>query len=138
MNKPKHFLIFKIIGLLGIIIIITGTTFIFKGFGDFESNLFMIGGFLIPLGTITTALGISIGFSPEIAKAKAKSARYIQEENKDDLKAITNNTAEIMCDAVATTANAFNKNIQQRNFCKHCGQKIDNDSQFCSSCGKEL
>ena len=138
MNRPRHFWIFKIIGVIGAVATVTGIVLTVAGFGDFESNNFMIGGFVAVIGVMMTALGIMIGFGPEIAKARAKTLRYIQEENKDDLTAIANNSAEIMSDAVSKTANAIANGVQKTMFCKHCGARIDADSTFCSRCGKEL
>ena len=47
MNKnPLYFLIFKLIGVVGIVAAVTGIILSIVGFGDFESNNFMIGGFL--------------------------------------------------------------------------------------------
>ena len=138
MNRPRHFWIFKIIGVIGAVATVTGIVLTVTGFGDFESNNFMIGSFVAIIGVMMTALGITIGFGPEIAKARAKTLRYIQEENKDDLTAIANNSAEIMSDAVSKTANAIANGVQKTMFCKHCGARIDADSTFCSRCGKEL
>ena len=138
MNRPRHFWIFKIIGVIGAVATVTGIVLTVAGFGDFESNNFMIGSFVAVIGVMMTALGITIGFGPEIAKARAKTLRYIQEENKDDLTAIANNSAEIMSDAVSKTANAIANGVQKTMFCKHCGARIDADSTFCSQCGKEL
>ena len=138
MNKPGHFWIFKIIGVIGAVATVTGIVLTVAGFGDFESNNFIIGGFVAVIGVMMTALGIVIGFGPEIAKARAKTLRYIQEENKDDLTAIANNSAEITSDAVSKTANAIANGVQKTMFCKHCGARIDADSTFCSRCGKEL
>ena len=138
MNCPRHFWIFKIIGVIGAVATVTGIVLTVTGFGDFESNNFMIGSFVAIIGVMMTALGITIGFGPEIAKARAKTLRYIQEENKDDLTAIANNSAEIMSDAVSKTANAIANGVQKTMFCKHCGARIDADSTFCSRCGKEL
>lgn len=138
MNQPKHFLVFKIIGIVGAILTVVGIILSVVGFGDFERNNFMIGGFMTGIGVMMTALGFMIGFSPEIAKARAKTVRYIQEENKEDLTAIANNNAEIMSDAVSKTASAFANGVQKTMFCKHCGERIDSDSTFCSHCGKEL
>ena len=138
MNRPRHFWIFKIIGVIGAVATVTGIVLTITGFGDFESNNFMIGSFVAVIGVMMTALGITIGFGPEIAKARAKTLRYIQEENKDDLTAIANNSAEIMSDAVSKTANAIANGVQKTMFCKHCGARIDADSTFCSRCGKEL
>ena len=138
MNNPGHFWIFKIIGVIGAVAAVTGIVLAISGFGDFESNNFMIGGFVAVIGVMMTAVGITIGFSPEIAKARAKTIRYIQEENKEDLSAIASGNAEIMSDAVSKTANSIANGLQNTIFCKHCGAKIDADSKFCSSCGKEL
>ena len=138
MNRPRYFWIFKIIGAIGAVATVTGIVLTVTGFGDFESNNFMIGGFVTVIGVMMTALGITIGFGPEIAKARAKTIRYIQEENKEDLAAIASNGAEIMSDAVSKTANALANGVEKTMFCKHCGAKIDADSTFCSRCGKEL
>lgn len=138
MNRPRYFWIFKIIGAIGAIATVTGIVLAVTGFGDFESNNFMIGSFVTVIGVMMTALGITIGFGPEIAKARAKTIRYIQEENKEALAAIASNGAEIMSDAVSKTANALANGVQKTMFCKHCGAKIDADSTFCSRCGKEL
>ena len=138
MNRPRHFWIFKIIGVIGAVATVTGIVLTVTGFGDFESNNFMIGSFVAVIGVTMTALGITIGFSPEIAKARTKTLRYIQEENIEDLTAIANNSAEIMSDAVSKTANAIANGVQKTMFCKHCGARIDADSTFCSRCGKEL
>ena len=138
MNRPRHFWIFKIIGVIGAVATVVGIVLAVAGFGDFESNNFMIGIFVAVIGVMMTALGIAIGFGPEIAKARAKTLRYIQEENKDDLTAIANNSAEIMSDAVSKTANAIANGVEETMFCKHCGARIDADSTFCSRCGKEL
>ena len=82
MNRPRHFWIFKIIGVVGAVATVAGIVLTVTGFGDFESNNFMIGSFVAVIGVMMTALGITIGFGPEIAKARAKTLRYIQEEQK--------------------------------------------------------
>ena len=97
----------------------------------------MIGGFLAAVGLFMGVSCSVVGFGPEIARLKAKSARYIQEESKDDLTAIASNTADIMADAVKTTASAASEGMRATKFCKHCGEKIDADAKFCPSCGKE-
>ena len=53
-----------------------------------------------------------------------------------DLTAIASNTADIVSDAVKTTAGAVAEGIRATKFCKHCGEKIDADARFCTSCGK--
>ena len=49
-QKPKHILLFKIIGSVGIALAVYGIVLAVTGFGDFESNRFMIGGFLTTFG----------------------------------------------------------------------------------------
>ena len=137
-KKPILFLILKILAALFLCVAITGIVFTITGFGDFESNNFMIGGFLTVFGMMATAIGIMIGFGPEIAKARVQTARYIQEETKDDLTAIASNSAEITKDAVTTTAEAIREGMEIKKYCKHCGAKIDSDAKFCTVCGKEL
>ena len=136
-NKPKHFIIFKIIGFIGIILAIIGFVLTFVGFGDFESNNFMIGGFLTTFGLFIGILCLIIGFRPEITKMSVKSAKYIQQENKEDFRDIASNTAEIASEAITKTTTAIKKGLDDKIFCKYCGEKIDSDSKFCNKCGKE-
>ena len=137
MKKPIHFLILKIVGVIGIIAAILGIVMAFVGFGDFESNKFMIGTFIAVFGIMVGICGIVTGFAPEIAKLKAGSARYIQEQNKEDLAAIATANAEIISDAVAATASAARDGMLNTMFCKYCGKEISSDSKYCSFCGKE-
>ena len=136
-NKPKHFIIFKIVGFAGIILAIIGFVLIFTGFGDFESNNFMIGGFMTTFGLFIGISCLMIGFRPEIAKMSTKSAKYIQQENKEDFRDIANSAADIASEAITKTTTAIKKGLEDKIFCKHCGEKIDSDSKFCSKCGKE-
>ena len=136
-NKPKYFIIFKIVGFIGIILAITGFVLTFVGFGDFESNNFMIGGLIAAFGLFIGVSGLMIGFRPEITKASTQSIKYIQQENKEDLKDIASNAAEIASEAITKTATAIKTGLDDKMFCKHCGEKIDSDSKFCNKCGKE-
>ena len=137
MKKPIRFIILKIVGFVGVAVLIAGIVLAMNGFGDFESNNFMIGTFLAVIGVAIAGTCLTSGFGPEIAKARAKTIRYIQEENKDDLSAIATNNEQFTSDAVKTTVGAAKEGIKETKFCKHCGEKIDKDSKFCSSCGKE-
>ena len=138
MNNNK-FKIMKLIGVLGIIVAIIGITLSITGFGDFETNNFMLGGLLTAFGIFVGILCLVLGFAPEISKFKIETAKYIQEQNKEDLTDIATNTADIMEDAVAKTAGAVRKGFAKEAtmYCKHCGAVIDSDSKFCKSCGKE-
>ena len=138
MDKPKHFLIFKILGFVFLFIACFGFYKLFTGFGDFESNNFMIGMFLGPISIFLTFVFLSIGFRPELSKLSTKSVKYIQEENKDDLRDIVSTNAQITKDAVTTTVQAVKEGLEDQIYCKYCGNKIDKDSVFCKHCGKKL
>ena len=137
-NKPKYFIVFKIVGFIGIILAIIGFILACKGFGDFESNNFMIGMFLGPIGMFLAFTSLIIGFRPELTKLSTKSVKYIQEENKEDLKDIVTTNAQITKDAVTTTVQAVKEGIEDQIYCKYCGNKIDKDSVFCKHCGKKI
>ena len=137
MNKPKHFLIFKLIGFVSLMVALAGLVLLIVGFGDFEHNWFLFGMLMLPIGFFGAALGLVNGFMPEISRATARSASYIQKQNKDALKEIANTSAEINKEAVATIASAVSEGLGEKMFCKHCGKRIDADSKFCSFCGKE-
>ena len=138
-NKaPKHFIVFKIIGLLGAVAAVIGIVLAIKGFGNFEDNSFMIGGFLTTFGIFAAGVGFAFGFAPQITKTSIKTAKYLQQENKDDLAELMNTSAEIASGAATALTAAVKEGLQQETkFCKHCGAKIDADSKFCSQCGKE-
>ena len=67
-----------------------------------------------------------------------KSARYIQQQNKDDLKDIVDTTADIASDGITKTTKAIKKGLSANKiYCKHCGAQIDADSKFCNQCGEK-
>ena len=86
----------------------------------------MIGGFLM-----------FMAFFPNIQKTMIKTQNYVINENKEDLKNISNTTAEISEEAVTKTAKAVKKGLTDTMFCKECGEEIDADSKFCRHCGKK-
>ena len=137
MNKPKHFLMFKLIGFIGVAVAIIGLVLVITGFGSFDNNNFMIGGVMLTFGLFVGFSCLAIGFRPELSKMATKSARYIQEENKEDLKDIVSTSAEIHKDAITSTARAVKEGLKDTMFCKHCGNEIDVDSKYCRFCGKE-
>lgn len=140
-QKPIIFLILKILAPLFLAVAITGIVLSVKGFGDFESNNFMVGGMLATFGIFLTAICAIFGFSPEIRKLSIKTQKYQIEENKQDLTDIANATADITKGAVKTTASAvkdgFTEPTEPQMYCKHCGAQIDANSRFCKVCGKE-
>lgn len=146
-NKPKHFLICKI---LGAFLIVTGITLIILAntvcaeevvLGDWNTGetsanfaLLALGGFMIP---ISFAL-LAIGFTPEITKMSVKSKKYIQAENKEDLTNIVDNTADITSGAITKTTQAIKKGLRDTMFCSECGAEIDVSSKYCNHCGKKV
>lgn len=136
-EKPKHFLVFKILSIVFLIVTVIGFGLVFTGFGDFGTNNFMIGGFMSTFGVFATFVCFFIGFKPELAKLSAKSAKYIQQETKEDMKDIATTGAQISEEAVKTTARAVKEGLRDTKYCKHCGAEIDEDSRFCKECGKE-
>ena len=130
-NKPKYFIVFKIVGFIGIILAIIGFILACKGFDDFESNNFMIGGLMATFGLFIGVSCLVMGFRPEITKMSTKSIKYIQQENKEDLKDIISTTADMASEAVTKTTTAIKQGIDDTIFFKHCGEQIDFDSKFC-------
>ena len=137
MKKPKHYLIFKILAGVFAVVTIVGIVLSVQGFGDFETNHFMVGGFMCTFGLFATVACAGIGFKPELAKLSVKSAKYIQQQNKEDLADMATTTAEIAKEAVTVTVEAVKEGLDESMYCKHCGKTIDRDSRFCKECGGE-
>ncbi|MBO7303673.1 MAG: zinc ribbon domain-containing protein [Clostridia bacterium] len=136
MNKKSVLhLVLKIIGFIGVAVGIAGFIISANGFGDFESNNFMIGSIMGTFGLFVGIACLIFGFAPQIMKAQLNTVQRIQQENKDVLQDIATTQAEITSDAVTTTAAAVKRGLEDQIFCKHCGKQIDADSTFCSSCG---
>lgn len=137
-KKTYIFMVFKLVGVIGVIIFVIGAIKIFTGFGDFENNNFMIGSFMLPIGLFLSVFGFIQGFKPEITKQTLKTTKFIQEENEDELQQIITKNAEIHSEAITNTAKAVKSGLNETMYCKYCGEKIDIDSQFCKHCGNKL
>jgi hypothetical protein len=137
-KKPYIFMAFKLVGVIGVIIFVIGAIKIFTGFGNFENNNFMIGSFMLPIGLFLSVFGFIQGFKPEITKQTLKTTKFIQEENEDELQQIITKNAEIHSEAITSAAKAVKSGLNETMYCKHCGEKIDIDSQFCKHCGNKL
>ena len=137
MKKPTHYLVFKILAAVFFVVLSVGLILLFTGFGDFETDNYIVGMIMMPIGFSGTMFCAMVGFKPEIARMRARSARYIQEQNKEDLQGLASTGAEIRSDAVKTTARAVKEGFSETKYCKHCGAKIDVDSRFCKECGGE-
>lgn len=134
--EPKHFKIFRVIGfsllMIGIILIILGVILGSDTFAMPNMGMLIPGVFLLFVSTSF----IFIGLSPKIRKIQIDSAKYFQEENKDTLIDMANTKADIHKDAIVEVAKAVNEGLRDYKYCKHCGAKNDDDSKFCSECGK--
>jgi hypothetical protein len=123
-KKPIIYLILKIIGIIGLIIGIYGFFLSISGFGDFSSNDFMKGGTMATVGCFIGFACLMTGFTPEFAKLKNKTSKYIQELNED----LTIDKENQNNDESSDTKTKHSK------YCKHCGAKLITDK--CDYCGK--
>lgn len=67
-----------------------------------------------------------------------KAKKNIIDNNADDIEHIATKSAKLNKDAIKTTAAAIKEGFSDNKiFCKHCGESIDEDSTFCKICGKK-
>lgn len=140
-KEPKHFRLFRIIGLsvlaVGVLLIVLGVAVFREDWGDGETvmnfALFVPG---IMLSVLSVPL-VMIGFTPKITKMQVETAKYLQQSNKGDLKDIATTSADIASDSIATVVKTVKNATEDTKFCKYCGEQIDLDSVFCKSCGKQ-
>ena len=72
------------------------------------------------------------------ANAAIKAKKNILDENEDVLRDLATRQANISKDGIETTVRAIKKGFTtEQIYCKHCGQAIDHDSNFCKKCGKK-
>ena len=93
---------------------------------------------MLTFGLFVGIACLMMGFRPEMTKATIKTAKYIQEQNKEILKDFVSTNAEITSEAVKTTVKAAKEGLKETMYCKYCGKEIDKDSIFCQECGKKL
>ena len=152
-EKPVHFLILKGIGFgllaIGLIVLIIGILKHVPEMGEkgwFEASSSK--STIITIGIMCCMISVPLfvmGFRPEIAKMTTKSAKYIQEQNKEDLKDIMANTGDIASagvtpaveESITKTVKAIKKGIKDTKFCTQCGKEIATDAKFCSHCGEK-
>ena len=79
----------------------------------------MIGAFVGPISLFVGITMILLGFRPEMARMVARSTKYIQQQNKEEIKDIMNTQAEIASDAISTTAKAVKNGVDDTKFCRH-------------------
>ena len=130
--------------ILGVLFFIIGVVLIVLGVAIFPINfngsaVAPNAAFFVP-GMLLTAGGISLfvySLIPKIQKSLIQTAKYIQEDNKEDLTAMANTSAEISGEAIKTTVKNIKEGLEDSKYCKYCGELIDGDSLFCNKCGKK-
>ena len=135
-NKAKLPKIFIVLLVLAPIFLAGGIIMIVFGSMNSISDpaLMGLGMFLLFLAIVCFMFGLI----PIINKVGVKTAKYLQENNKEDLKDIASGTADITSGAVTKTTKAIKQGLKNTKFCKYCGAEIDAEANFCSKCGKDL
>lgn len=132
-NGKKTFTILKVVGIAlficALVLVILAFT---VGERGINLEFFIPGVLLIPISIFATLLG----FMPNIMKGSAKMIKYIQENNKENLKEIAKTAAEINSEAVKVTAAAVKEGMKE-GVCKYCGATIDSESIYCNKCGEK-
>lgn len=104
--------------------------------------------YIIPIVVIivfifTFVLTFILLFSPKargkLMSNQIKATKYMVDETKDDIRDISTDMANATKEGIETTVHAIKRGITKKDeiFCRHCGNKIDEDSKYCKHCGKE-
>lgn len=123
-NKFDKSIIFKVLAFVGVAVVISGIVMTVTGFGDFESNNFMIGGFMVTFGIFATVLFFVKGFGSHFNKMN---------QNIEDIVANITKNATIGTDE----SDLKNNNSKKSSTCVCCGAKLSKHSSTCDYCGKE-
>lgn len=106
--------------------------------------IFMIVPILVILIFILTfALFLSPKLRGKFLSNQIKSIKYAVDDSKEDLKTISNISADVSSEAITKTVSSIKKGFTDNSFkdntyCKYCGTGIDFDSRFCKNCGKKI
>ena len=70
---------------------------------------------------------------------QVKATRYMIDESKDDIESISTDMANATKEGIETTTRAIRRGLTEDEeiYCKYCGARIDADSRFCKSCGRQ-
>ena len=66
MKKPTHYLVFKILAAVFLVVLSVGLILLFTGFGDFETDNYIVGMIMMPIGFSGTMLCAMVGFKPDL------------------------------------------------------------------------
>ncbi len=137
-KKPKFFLVLRIVAIcmfvVGVILIVLGTT-------KYKMNDVMINPALFAPGLFLAVMSLPcfiVSFLPEIQNLGVRTIKYMQNANKEDLKDISTQAADIRSEAIKNTAKSIKDGIKDTMYCKECGAVIDADSKYCKECGKKI
>ena len=87
---------------------------------------------------ILTLLLIILNFIPKfrakIVGLNVKTAKYVQDENKETLKELSQTSGEMVGAAAQAIKDELNIDFKE---CSSCGKKIPADSEFCNKCGEK-
>lgn len=151
-NKKKIPTLFLVLRIVGFGLIAAGITLLILAIatkvpemgqnGWFEAeekkSLLMFGGITCLIFSVPMLVtGFMSKIQKSFSKVSIQTTSEIIEENKEDLKNISNTTAEIQREAITTKAKAVKDGLKDTIYCKHCGAEIDSDSTFCKECGKK-
>ena len=159
-QKPKIFLILRIIA---VILMVVGSVLLIKGInydvpamgesGWFDARGaqtgFIAGGTMCIFFSVPLIVG---SFTPEIRKMSVRTAKYLQEETKDDVKDMVDTNMDITRDArqenIDMMADGFSRAMgndqpksttsRKTKYCSNCGGKISATSKFCEHCGTKV
>jgi len=81
---------------------------------------------------------VSPKFRGKMMSHQVKSLKHMMDYSQEDLRDISDNMEYATHNSVRNKARAFKEGFgEYQIYCKHCGARIDSDSKFCKSCGKE-
>lgn len=96
---------------------------------------------VIAIGIIifTIAFMFSSKLRGKMMSKQVKATKYMIDETKEDIKDISTDMANATKEEIEITSHALKTGLtaSESIYCKYCGEKIDKDSKFCKSCGKE-
>lgn len=131
-NNNKHEKTKKILKIVGPIVLVfglvgfvTGIVLIFSSEENFVPFIW--------LPSVSVFL-IFIGFSLSAFAYRREVARYL----KNDSIPIINEASEELKPSFKNIASAFNDGKNDTKCCPKCGQKVDDESKFCTNCGTPL
>ena len=132
---PKFYIKMRIAGFvmlaIGFGLLIPGIIMTTKG--DMMIGLIIPGAML----SMFSIIPIFFSFTPVFERAMIERHRYVQNQAKEDLTEIADNTADITSGAIKKTAQAVKEGLKDTKYCKYCGELIDEDSVYCNKCGKK-